>query len=417
MREVSAAARRWWIVEDALRDRRGHWFEYISTFVRDLRVLGDEVTVLTDAGAEPFIREQLGAQPVLPSSIWHRMSDGSGPLRRCARVPGHAWATRRALLAWLRRNPAPDWIFVPTVLVHHLWGWTWLIQGALRGTATRVLLFFPNTPVRLDRATGQPAWQPAPTSKLLAHLLRKLAPEVVAGRVILGAETLPMRDALAQLAGVPFTYLPHPVAPLPSTLNQQPTAPLLASYGPARHEKGSDVLQTALRQILAAPAPPEARFAVQWLEPFRDERGNSVSRDAALERHPRVEFIPRLFGDGEYAARLGQTSALLLPYRIASYALRVSRVVIEALVNGLPVVATRGTTLARQAAEFGALTPCEDGDAESLAKAILSLLSDLPRLRATARQRMEAAQAHFSVRHFRALLLPRGGPSPTGPGA
>ena len=34
---------KWVIVEDALRDRRGHWLEYVSTFVRGLTALGDEV--------------------------------------------------------------------------------------------------------------------------------------------------------------------------------------------------------------------------------------------------------------------------------------------------------------------------------------------------------------------------------------
>jgi hypothetical protein len=32
---------KWLIVEDALRDRKGHWLEYVSTFVRELRALGD----------------------------------------------------------------------------------------------------------------------------------------------------------------------------------------------------------------------------------------------------------------------------------------------------------------------------------------------------------------------------------------
>jgi len=30
---------RWLIVEDALRDRKGHWFEYLGTFARELRAL------------------------------------------------------------------------------------------------------------------------------------------------------------------------------------------------------------------------------------------------------------------------------------------------------------------------------------------------------------------------------------------
>ena len=50
---------RWLIVEDALPDRKGHWFEYVETFARELRALGDQVTVLADRAAEPFLVEQL----------------------------------------------------------------------------------------------------------------------------------------------------------------------------------------------------------------------------------------------------------------------------------------------------------------------------------------------------------------------
>ena len=66
------------IVEDALRDRKGHWFEYLGAFARELRALSDQVTVLADRAAEPFLVEQLQVQPVLPASIWHRMGDGAG---------------------------------------------------------------------------------------------------------------------------------------------------------------------------------------------------------------------------------------------------------------------------------------------------------------------------------------------------
>jgi hypothetical protein len=83
----------WLIVEDALRDRKGHWLEYVSTFVRELRALGDEVVVLCDRKAQGFVMAQTGARPVLPESIWHRMGDRAGALQRYLRVPGHALAT------------------------------------------------------------------------------------------------------------------------------------------------------------------------------------------------------------------------------------------------------------------------------------------------------------------------------------
>ncbi len=80
----------WLIVEDALRDQKGHWFGYITTFRRGLQALGDEVTILADREAQPFILEHLKAIPILPHSIWHRMSDGANPLIRYLRLPTHS---------------------------------------------------------------------------------------------------------------------------------------------------------------------------------------------------------------------------------------------------------------------------------------------------------------------------------------
>jgi hypothetical protein len=270
---------KWLIVEDALRDRKGHWLEYVSTFVHGLKDLGDEVIVLCDRKAEGFILEQTGARPVLPESIWHRMGDGAGALKRYARVPCHAWATlvtvRKVLSvqfsekedsiresaedtkkeAGLRLGsragaefsnlstselardlkhvlpicspdspdclpvtsyqlPAasslPDWIFVPTVLVHHLLGWWLLLQTGSVPRRSRVLLFFPNLPIHLhDRDKAY--WNSGPTTKLMAWLFRQLRKEVESGRVVLGVETHAMRRALESLIGMKVTYLPHPV--------------------------------------------------------------------------------------------------------------------------------------------------------------------------------------------------------------
>ena len=77
---------RWLIVEDALRDRKGHWFEYVRTFRNGLVALGDSVTVLASKEAKAFIQTELEAKPVLPEYIWHRMSDGSSVLKRYLRV-------------------------------------------------------------------------------------------------------------------------------------------------------------------------------------------------------------------------------------------------------------------------------------------------------------------------------------------
>lgn len=400
----------WLIVEDALLNRRGHWFEYVGTFARELRALGDSVTILADRSAEAFVVEQLPAEPVLPASIWHRMIDGAGPLRRYLRVPTHAWATYRALKSYLNRNDKIDVIFVPTVLVHHLLGWTWLVKRVLKQKPCRVLLFFPNTPVQLDGKTGEPSWQSSPTAKLFCRLIQSVAEDAKRGRVILGVETQPMREALTHLTGVPFTYFPHPVKPQPpgelATLRIGPATDrppvVMASYGGARHEKGSDILVAAVEEFCRRQPDSRVRFILQSVE------GDKKLWER-LTDNPRVRLIPNYFGDGDYARHLRATNVLLLPYRRSSYALRVSRVVIEAMVQGIPVVTTRGTTLEDQAKDFGAACYGNDEDVESFVSAIQAMEQNLSGIAEQAEQQKVRACRHFSVGEFRAILIKKSG--------
>ena len=95
---------------------------------------------------------------------------------------------------------------------------------------------------------------------------------------------------------------------------------------------------------------------------------------------------------------------MLLPYRISSYFLRVSRVVIEAMVNAIAVIATDRTTLADQAAEFGALVKCQNEDPVSLAQSIHYAIAHYEELKTQARRAAPKAQSHFSVSYFRECL-------------
>lgn len=389
----------WLIVEDALRNKKGHWYEYLGTFKRELRALGDDVTILADRSAEPFLVEQLQVQPVLPDSIWHRMGDSAGPLRRYLRVPVHGWNTYRAVKKFLRAGEKYDVIFVPTVLVHHLLGWTWLIKRVLKKASGRVILFFPNTPVQLDLKTNQASWQSAPTAKLFNKLIGSLRDEVAQGRVILGVETNPMRDALTRLTGVPFTYFPHPVH-AETVPAKSPAASLtFASYGSARHEKGSDMLVPAVEEYYRRYPGSRVQFILQSVD-------GDAGLWARLKGNPKVQLIPNYFNNGEYIQHLAQTDALLLPYRRSSYGLRVSRVVIEALVNGIPVVTTRATTLEEQSKEFGAAVFCDDENVNSLVQAIREMEEKFSELKARAEKLKTSAQGHFLVEEFRRRAFP-----------
>src|ERR1051325_11658156 len=399
---------RWLIVEDALRDRKGHWFEYITTLCDGLRALGDEVAVLADRRAEPFILKRVGAMPILPESVWHRMNRQTPAVMRYWRVPAHALSTWRVMSKYLARQERADLIFVPTATVHHLLGWSWLLGRLLRKTNSRLLLFFINLPVRVDPASGRAYWINSPTTKLLARMLHRMAPAIRSGRVVLGAEPEPMRSALAELTGLPVVYLPQPVPPVtlePAAQAETGKDLLLACYGAARAEKGSDCLQLSIRQSLREFPSSRARFAIQWVADFEGSNGQAVVKDPKLLASHRVEYITRFFNNGEYPQWLGRTSALLLPYRLSSYRLRGSRVALEGMVRGIPLLVTAGTSFASQMKRFGAGITCMDGDVASLVSAIRELELRFEELKRLAEARKEMARQHFSVEAFRRMLV------------
>lgn len=420
----SSKSLRWWIVEDALRDRKGHWLEYLQTFQRGLVAEGDEVRFFASNECSPDVAALFNAEAVLPPSIWACMGDNAPKWRRLLRIPAHGLATYRAISKLLADCPAshapgstlpaggalPDLIFVPTVLVHHLVGWIPLIKKKLRKLPCRVLLFFPNAPVAL-REDGTAYLFPDPTAKLFQICIRSLAKEVTSGKVILGAETRPMTKALSEVTGVPFTYLPHPVElstdhspdtgdSLPAT-SERPI--LFGCYGAARHEKGSDVLQAAIRLVLERDPEIPARFAFQWLGNFVDSEGKLMTLDPWLKAHPKVDVIEHYFAEGGYARQLAATDVMVLPYRDA-YRLRVSRVVIEAMSLGKPLIVTSDTTLHDQAESHGVAEACKDGCVEGLAAAIKSMLRRYESAARTAAERIGNVCSEFSVRAFREKL-------------
>jgi len=423
MSEAPKKFLRWWILEDALRDRRGHWFEYQRAFLHGLSAEGDSVRFFVSKECSPEVAAVFQAQPVLPRSIWARMSDKAPKWRRLLRIPVHGLATYRAVSRLLAKYSAPhapssklpvdrtwpDLIFVPTVLVHHLIGWIPLIKWKLRSLPTRVLLFFPNTPVDLD-ASGKPMLAPEPTAKFFRWCIQRLASEVRNGRVILGAETRPMTQALTEITGVPFTYLPHPVEISGLALSESAElrgargGPLVfGAYGAARADKGSDLLQKAIRLALEEWPEIPVKFVVQWIKDFQDQKGQSVSCDPWLREHPKVEVIDEVLAGDDYTRQFRQTDLLLLPYG-TDYRLRVSRVVIEALVGGKPVVVASATTLEEQSREFGASIAFDGASDVALLDALKLAVKDIDKLVEQARQRASAARHHFSVTAFRGVI-------------
>ncbi len=396
---------RWLIAEDSLESRKGHWFEYLQGFMRKLPLLGDEVEIAVSRTADTFIEEQLGALRILPDSAFSKMSDGAPGWKRYARIPLHALRTYGSIRKYFKKSHPPDVIFVPTVLIHHLLGWFFLQKLGVIPKRSRVILFFPGLPIQLKN--NEPTLNGSPTSKLLRLLLHFLRKEIIQGKIILGVETIAMLDAANRIFSVPFTYFPHPVDPvsLNTSSNDSRSPVIMACYGPARSEKGSDLLVKAIEMYLARNPKAQVRFVIQWIDDFTSPSGERITLPKAFYNNPRVEIIDRFFDDHEYGMRLASTDVLLLPYRRSSYGLRVSRVVIEAMVNGIPVITTEKTTLADQAASYGSALLTADEDADCLERCIDSAVDRQKELMERGVAQRVVARGHFSVESFRRILV------------
>jgi glycosyltransferase involved in cell wall biosynthesis len=361
-----------------------------------------------DQTAEDWLVASLDVERKLPKSIWARMSDGAPSWKKLLRYPVHGWQTYRACKKLLSESDgeSPDVIFFPSVFTHHLVGLVPFIRQISHNYSnTRFLLFFPNTPICYDPVLGRAAPEPYLTAKWFPALLSRLCPLVESGQVILGVETLAMQIGLTELCGLKFTYFPHPVHfPAGPEFAREDDCLVLGHYGSARYEKGSDLFQSAAKIYLDRHPEAKVRFIMQWLTDLRDDAGNWVRKDSSLVSHPKFQFIDRYFQpDGGYLRQVAATDVMILPYR-DSYRYRLSRVVIEAMLAGLPVVATRGTTLYEQATEHGAVVGIEMDSLESLVQGIEEVVANFKHLRCQARDKIESAAHHFSVLQFRELL-------------
>ena len=199
--------------------------------------------------------------------------------------------------------------------------------------------------------------------------------------------------------------LPPPRAAMGSGTSGDNSSSVLIREIRGQNSSSSETSHSALDSSLAATAAGRPlRFAIQWVEDFRDDEGHLVSINPWLREHPQVEVIGQYFEGDEYERRLAQTHVMVLPYRMP-YQLRVSRVVIEAILNGMPVIATEGTTLHEQAGEYGVVVGCEEGDAESLAEAMLEVSARFESLWVNAEEKASAAAESFSVSCFKKSML------------
>ena len=383
--------RRLLVVEEALKDFVGHWYEYVRSVADLNRAAGVEVTVVAHTTATPALRDELDAWPLFPRSMWDGDYRRGSWFARKLGLPRHNWLVFTAMRRFVRNHGPFDCLFAPTVVMHHVFGWRLLLALERKRIGRMVLLVRNNV---AQYRPGSPVPHFGASARLFGWGLRSLAGHIAAGRVVFATDSARLAEEYRQLCGIAPTVFPSPrvAAPMLARVPHDPEAPLLFScLGPARFEKGIDVFQTGIALYLADPANPPTRFAIQWPTPIEDGQGRPYPPNAALAASGKVDFITDQLDSAAYDALLAATDCMVLPYRRSSYFARISGVAVEAVTGGIPVIATADTWTSELVASDGAGIAVPDGDAAALAAAMAGLARDYPRFRAMAVARQQQA--------------------------
>jgi glycosyltransferase involved in cell wall biosynthesis len=175
---------------------------------------------------------------------------------------------------------------------------------------------------------------------------------------------------------------------------------VFSCLGPARFEKGIDVLQQAITSCLAQGLGRPVKFIIQWNQPILNADGSLYPPDSALLADPRVEYITEAMDSAAYEAAIAAADCMLLPYRRDSYFARISGVAVEAATAGIPMIYTTDTWTADLVESIGAGVAVEDGDSQGVADAIRLLVDNYDAYRQQAMDRRSAAQAAHSSATF-----------------
>ncbi len=392
------------LAEEGMRSHSGHWTAYNCCIAQAFRDAGWDAQLAGHAEAAPALRAA-GVSPVFRESRWDVSWDALPPLRRRMRNLRHNLLLAADMGRYLRDVQPFDLVFAGNVTIAHALGW-WRVARAHPGKVRRLVLMFVQDAGFYPAGSGEPVFPSQ--AKLLRVFLRLFGPLVRRGRVFLTAETDVTRRQYELLTGLPVHLLTHPVT-LPDGASTRSEPPLLVAPGFARHEKGADILQEAWLRFRSRHPDLPARLVLQWGNDFTLPDGR-VERPR-LEGLPDVNYIRGTLDEAAHAALLRSASAAILPYRRSSYYSRLSRVTIEAMQAGLPILHTADTWLARSIAELGVGPAVPDEDPAALAAALPDFIRGLPALLDAAARRAPHAQAAYSpagfVRRLIEIALPK----------
>jgi len=395
------------VVEEALKDSTGHWLEYDRAVVEMHQEAGIETTLLAHRQVDAQISDEIGAIGHFKETNWDGIYYSPSALKRYFGVLLHNIRVYRAVALHLKQSDAVyDCVFIPTVIIYHLIAWRWLLASFGKRKFKRLVLFFRNNAGQYD--VKNDSFYFNKSAQILKKVLQSFSSAVRSGAVCLATDSTRLADEYRQLAGVELTVFPHPMAVDESVVEQMKKGPddpvILSMLGPARIEKGIEVLQSAIGKVIKSRPDLNVKFVIQWNVPIIMLDGSEYFPDQSLLDSGRVELLRNKLSSKEYNACLQASDGILLPYCLDSYYSRISGVLIEAAFAGKPMIVTRNSWLEDAVDQYGTGLCFADGDSDELADQIIRLVDRIESFAEQGKERVAAAKQFHSTENFMKLL-------------
>ena len=394
------------VVEEALKNESGHWYEYVKSVADLNRLAGAETVVVTHVDTDPAIRREIGANAVFPWTSWDNVYRHPQAWRRYLGIARHNIRVYRVMSRFVNEHGPFDILFAPTVAIHHVIGWRLLIARHGRRGIGQIILLFRNNAGSYADDSKTPVFKRS--TNILKWVLQSFRPVIARGRARFATDSKKLAFEYNHLCGIKPEVFPSPriapAAPSSPPLRASGAPVIFSCLGPARFEKGIDVMQAAIRIYLERYPTGQARFVIQWNDPIVDADGAPYQADTALRDNPRVELIEQTMSSAAYDAAVARTDCMLLPYRRASYFARISGVAVEAVTAGVPVIYTRDTWNEDLVIDLGAGIGVADNDVKGLVEAIATMVDDFDQFSADAVARADLARRSHSPMAFASIV-------------